>query len=403
MTVWIDVIGIGEDGYDGLSGQARDALEEADIVIGGSRHHGLAPHLEAERVEWPSPFSEAIGSIKEMAGRRVALLVTGDPLWYSAGALLLRHMPAGEIRFHPQLSAFQLACARMRWSLADVETLTAHGRPVEQLLPYVYPGSRLIVLTAGSEAPGEIGRMLDRDGYGESQLTVLGSLGGKSESSRTETARHWAEGVRAEEVPSFHTLCIECMADNSTKVLPRGPGLPDNAFESDGNFTKRELRVLALAALAPRPRELLWDVGSGAGSISIEWMRAARDALAIGIEPKQSRRETAKRNAERLGAPRLQLVAGRAPDAFSELPDPDAVFIGGGLSCEAARLAVERVKPFGRVVAHAVTLESEGRLARMHQECGGELTRISVSRARPVGTLRGWDALMPVTQWRYVK
>lgn len=403
MTIWIDVIGIGEDGYAGLSRQARNALEDADVVIGGNRHHGLAPNLRAERVKWPSPFSAAVGSIKEMAGRRVALLVTGDPLWYSAGALLLRHVPADEIRFHPQLSAFQLACARMRWSLADVETLTTHGRPAEQLLPYVYPGSRLVVLTAGSEAPGQIGRLLERDGYGESRLTVLGSLGGKGESSRTETARHWAEGVQSAEVPSFHTLCIDCVATKSTTVKPRGPGLPDDAFETDGNFTKKELRTLAVAALAPRSRELLWDVGSGSGSISIEWMRTARDALAIGIEPNESRRAAARRNAERLGAPRLKLVAGRAPEVFPELPDPDAVFIGGGLSHETACLAIERVKPFGRVVAHAVTLESEGQLARMHQEYGGELTRISVNRARPMGALRGWDALMPVTQWRFMK
>lgn len=403
MTIWVDVIGIGEDGYAGLSKQARNALEDADVVIGGNRHHGLAPNLRAERIKWPSPFSDVIGSIKKMAGRRVALLVTGDPLWYSAGALLLRHMPAEEIRFHPQLSAFQLACARMRWSLADVETLTAHGRPAEQMLPYVYPNSRLVVLTAGPEAPGQIGRLLERDGYGESRLTVLGSLGGRDESSRTETAREWAEEVRSEEVPSFHTLCIECMATAATNVRPRGPGLPDDAFESDGNFTKMELRILAIAALAPRPRELLWDVGSGSGTISIEWMRMARDALAIGIEPNKSRRAAARRNAERLGAPRMKLVAGRAPEVFSELPDPDAVFIGGGLSHETACLAVERVKPFGRVVAHAVTLESEGQLARLHQELGGELTRISVNRARPVGGFRGWEPLMPVTQWRFAK
>lgn len=401
MTPWIDVVGIGEDGVEGLSREAVGALEQADVIIGGDRHHGLAPSLPARRMKWPSPFSMMVDSIRELRGSRVALLVTGDPLWYSAGALLLRSVPAGEIRFHPQISAFQLACARMKWSMADVETLTAHGRPCEQILPYVAPGARLAVLTSGSDAPARIGGLLAEQGFGGSEMTVLGSLGGPDESSRTKSAAAWAEAVPPSDVPAFHTLCICCAADSPERVLPRGPGLPDSAFESDGNFTKRELRALAVAALAPRPRELLWDIGAGAGSIAIEWMRTARDARAIGIEPVRSRREAALRNAAKLGAPALQLVAGRAPEALKDLPDPDAVFIGGGLSAQTAEAVLARIKPFGRVVAHAVTLESEARLAELHERHGGELIRISVSRARPVGGLRGWDAHMPVTQWRW--
>ena len=403
MSVWLDVVGIGEDGFEGLAPAARDVLENAEVIIGGDRHHALAPHLQAERIHWPSPFSKMTATITRHRGKRVAVLVTGDPLWYSAGARIARTVPGEEVRFHPQLSAFQLACARMGWSLADTETLTAHGRPVEQIIPWIQPGARLLVLTGGSTAPGELSRLLCAGGFGASAVTVLGALGGPNEQRLSGTAAEWAENDPLARVPSFHTVCIECAADPLSRPLGRGPGLPDDAFETDGNFTKREVRAISVCMLAPHRGALLWDIGTGCGTIAIEWMRAARDSRAIGIDPNKDRLDLARGNAMRLGAPALQLINGRAPEALDDLPDPDAIFIGGGLNSDLAAKALARLRPFGRLVANAVTLESEALLQELHAQQGGELSRLICARASPLGSGRGWRGHMPVTQWRYVK
>jgi len=393
MTPWLDVIGIGEEGWDGLAPAARARLEAAEIIIGGDRHHGLAPHLAGERLRWPSPFSGALDRIAACRGRPTALLVTGDPLWYSAGALILRHVPAAEVTFHPQLSSFQWAAARLGWSLADLETLTVHGRPAEQVRPFLGHGQRLLVLTRDGDSPAEIARLLCADGFGASTLHMLAHLGGPEETRRDATAATW-EG----RAPDLHVLAIGLVADPGTRPLPP-TGLPDEAFVHDGRMTKQEVRSITLAALAPRRGELLWDVGLGCGSVAIEWMRAARDMRAIGIEPRADRRALAATNAARLGAPRLDIRDGTAPAALQDLPDPDAIFIGGGLDVASAELCLSRLKPFGRLVANAVTLESADLLGRLHARHGGLLRRIAIERAAPVGPHRGWKPFMPVTQW----
>ncbi len=403
MTAWIDVVGIGEDGLEGLSAEAVTALEGAEIIIGGDRHHRIAPNLPARRVRWPSPFSKMIGTISRYRGRKVALLVTGDPLWFSAGAKVAAAFPAAEIRFHPQLSAFQLACARMRWSLADIDTLTIHGRPAEQIIPWFAPGARLAVLTGGSGDPGAVARMLADRGYGPSRLTVLAELGGPGEARHSALASDWACEDPAASIPGFHTLCIECRVEPGITVLPRGPGLPDDAFVNDGNFTKSDVRAATICALAPRRGELLWDIGCGCGTVSVEWMRCARDARAIGIDPNPARQEMARKNARALGAPGLELIQGRAPEALDGLPDPDAVFIGGGLGREVVEVALARIRPAGRIVASAVTLESNSLLADIHRQSGGHLVRLSVEMVSALGNQRGWQPMMPVTQWRYCR
>ena len=400
---WLDVIGIGEGGYSTLSSQSRHALETAEVIIGGERHHALAPQLAAERLRWPSPFSKMIHTVVSHRPRKTALLVTGDPLWYSAGAKLLGRIPLDEVRFHPQLSAFQLACARMGWSLADIETLTAHGRPMEQIIPYVQPGAQLAVLTSGSDAAFEAAQLLVDSGFGNSQITVLASLGGPTEKRLNGIAAKWAVDDPTEMVPAFHTLCIECIADQFSRVLLQDRGLPDDAFETDGNFTKREVRAIVVCMLAPQRGGLLWDIGTGCGTVAIEWMRAARDSRAIGIEKNSKRVRLAKRNAKKLGAPALKLIEGTAPEALDGLPQPDAIFIGGGLSQKTVVKAVENLRPFGRLVANAVTLESEAILIGLERIYGGELIRIAVSHAESLGKVRGWRSQMPVTQWRFVK
>ncbi|MGV6812083.1 MAG: precorrin-6y C5,15-methyltransferase (decarboxylating) subunit CbiE [Brevirhabdus sp.] len=397
MSAWLSVIGIGEDGWDGISAPARAALEAADVVIGGGRHHGLAPKLKGERIEWPSPFRAMIEDIRAMRGRKVAVLVTGDPLWYSAGAMFSRMFPADELAYFPQISAFQWAAARMRWSLADVETLTVHGRPPEQAIPFLTHGARLLVLTQDATTPATLAGMLVERGYGASTLTVLGALGGPRETRIEGVARGWDAAA-----PDFHTLAIEVQADPGADTFPR-TGLPDEAFTHDGKMTKRELRVLTLAALAPARGQRLWDIGAGCGSVAIEWMRAARDMEAVGLEPNAARRAMAEENKMKLGAPRLKLIDATAPEGLIDLPVPDAVFIGGGLTPDVAGVAMEALRAQGRLVANAVTLESESILETLHAAHGGQLIRVAVSRAEPVGCYRGWRAHMPVTQWVWRK
>ena len=396
---WLTVVGIGEDGMAGLSAAARRAVEEAEVILGGDRHHDLAPDVTATRLSWPSPFDAMIETIRAQRGRRFVILVTGDPLWYSVGARLLKAIPGQEIAFHPQISAFQWAACRMRWSLADVETLTAHGRPAAQIVPWFWPGARLLILTAGAETPAEIARLLADRGYGASRLTVLASLGGPAETRLDATAADWAAATP--EIPPFHTLAVECLG-TPAPLLSRLPGLPDSAFVHDGLMTKREVRAVTLSRLMPARGELLWDIGTGSGSVAVEWMRAARDAEAIGLDPNPERLALARRNAEALGAPRLRLVEGRAPAALAGLPPPNAVFIGGGLGHETVAAARAALPPGGRLVANAVTLESEALLAALRAEHGGELTRLAVSHATPVGSRTGWRPAMPVVQWSLV-
>lgn len=398
MTAWLHIVGIGEDGLDGLTPSARTVVEAAEVIIGGDRHHLLADTVSAERVAWPSPFDALIDTLQGYKGKRVVVLATGDPLWYSVGARIGRSIPPREIVYHPQLSAFQLAAARMGWSMADVETLTVHGRPVEQMIAFIQPDQRLLILTTGAETPAQIAAFLADRGFGQSRMTVLAAMGGKDELRFEGTAEGWDH-----EVPAFNTLAVECIAAPDAALLPRVPGLSDELFHHDGTMTKQEVRAATLAKLMPMRGALLWDVGCGCGSVAVEWMRAARYAHAIGIEPRDDRRVFAAQNAAALGAPKLELIDGSVPAALDGLKAPDAIFIGGGLSRETFEMCWDALRPLGRLVCNAVTLESEALLMALHKEHGGQLVKLQVNRAEPVGNLTGWRPLMPVTQWSFVK
>ncbi|APX90508.1 cobalamin biosynthesis bifunctional protein CbiET [Brevirhabdus pacifica] len=397
MTPWLHVIGIGEDGWDGLAPATQAILEAAEVVVGGDRHHGLAPHLTARRMHWPSPFRAMVDEIGALRGTLTCVLVTGDPLWFSAGAFFAKAFDADELVYHPCLSAFQWAAARMRWSLADLDAITVHGRPSQQAIPHFFPGARLLLLTQDGSTPATIAAHLRDNGYGDSRMTVLGALGGPDESRRDGLARDWSG-----DSPDFHVLAIEVVAQEDARPLPRW-GLPDDAFHHDGKMTKRELRVLTLAALAPRRGQRLWDIGCGCGSVAIEWLRADRDMEATGLEPDADRRAMAASNAQILGTPRLRLSDVSAPEGLAGLPTPDAVFIGGGLSVATAEIALAALPRHGRLVANAVTLESEAILTQLHQRHGGSLIRVAVQRAEAIGRLHGWRPAMPVTQWSLMK
>ena len=395
---WLHVVGIGEDGLDGLTPATRAVVEAAEVILGGDRHHDLSGNITAERLSWPSPFNAMIETIQGLKGRRAVILVTGDPLWFSVGARIGRAIPASEIVYHPQLSAFQLAAARMGWSMPDVETLTVHGRPVEQMIAFIQPDQRLLILTTGSDTPGKIARFLSERGFGQSRMTVLAAMGGEREQRFDGTAESWAH-----EVPEFNTLAVECIAAPGAALLPRVPGLPDEMFASDGTMTKQEVRAATLAKLMPMRGALLWDIGAGCGSVGIEWMRAARYARAIGIEPRADRRAMAATNALALGTPGFQIIEGSAPTALADLPAPDAIFIGGGLTADVFEAAWSALRPLGRLVANAVTLESEALMLDHYKKHGGQLVKLGVHRAEAVGRLTAFRPLMPVTQWSLIK
>ena len=401
MTAWLSLVGLGEDGLAGLSPAALRLIEDAEVLVGGERHLAMLPDDGRERIAWPRPMDAAIPEIARRRGRRVCVLATGDPSNYGVARKLLEQVPIEEMVILPAPSAFSLACARLGWSLPDVETLTLHWRQVEALHPYLLPGNRLLVLSRDGATPGQIAALLTSRGYGRSAMTVLARMGGPEEARFEGQAETWA----TKDIPDLNLVAVDCVADPEAMLLPRVAGLPDEAFRHDGQLTKREVRAATLAALAPVPGQRLWDVGAGCGSIAIEWLRAAPNAKALAVERDPGRAGLIAANAEALGTPMLEVVEGTAPAALDDgLAPPDAVFLGGGLATEGLFEACwERLAPGGRLVANAVTVEGEGALAAWHAEVGGALTRIAVSRAEPVGRLLGWRPLMPVTQFAVTK
>jgi len=398
MTPWLHIVGIGEDGMDGLTSAARAVIAAAEVIVGGARHHVLAANPAAETLDWPSPFDALTEALEARRGQRVVVLATGDPLWFSVGTKIGRRFDPAEVTFHPQLSAFQLAAARMGWSMADLETLTVHGRPVEQMIAFIQPDVRLLILTTGAETPAQIAGFLTARGFGASRMTVLAHMGGPQEQRFDGLAENWSHVV-----PAFNSLAVECIAAPDAALLPRVPGLPDSVFTHDGTMTKSEVRAATLAKLMPMRGALLWDVGTGCGSVAVEWLRGARYTRAIGIEPRADRRLLAADNALALGVPALQLLDGFVPAALTGLPAPDAVFIGGGLSEETFAACWSALRPLGRLVANAVTLDSQALLVDLHRRFGGDLVQIAVSRVEALGGLSGWKPMRPVVQWSLVK
>lgn len=399
-TAWLTVIGIGDDGLAGLSPLARSALDEAEAIFGARRHLASLEGDPRPCFGWSSPFRDSVDRLLELRGRKVAVLASGDPMWFGAGSTLVRSIPPAEMRVIPAPSAFSLAASRLGWPVDEADCLTVHGRPVERLHSFIVPGARLLIYCQNGESPARIAALLCGRGFGDSRLVALSHLGGKRESRVETTAAAWP----LDDLPNLTTLAVECVAGPDAVVLSSAPGLPDEAFRHDGQLTKREVRAATLAALAPLPRQGLWDIGAGCGSIAIEWCRAAKGAAATAIEADDGRLALIRENALALGVPELAIVAGRAPESLAGLAPPDAVFIGGGLTAEGMLDAAwAALSPGGRLVANAVTLEGEQRLIAAHRSWGGELVRIAVWHAAPVGSFEGWRAMMPVTQLRLVK
>jgi len=400
MTPWLAVIGMGEDGPAGLSPAARALLAEAQVLVGGARHLAMIPEDGRERLAWPSPLAALVDEILARRGTRVCVVATGDPMHYGIGVTLAKRVPIEEMTIVPAPSAFALACARLGWPVAEVASLTLHGRPVELIHGAIRPGARLIILCNDGATPAQVAAALRARGYGASPMTVFEHMGGPRERRVDGTADAWRDAP----VADFNTLAVACAAEPDAPVLPLVPGLPDTAFQSDGQLTKREVRAATLAALAPVPGQILWDVGAGCGSVAIEWLRAAPGGRAVAIERAAARRALIAGNAAALGVPGIEIVPGDAPEALAGLAPPDAVFVGGGVATPGVRAACwEALGPGGRLVANAVTVEGEAALAQWRGETEGELVRIAVARAAPLGARLGWRPLMPVTQLRALK
>jgi precorrin-6Y C5,15-methyltransferase (decarboxylating) len=396
MSVWLNVIGVGEDGIEALPRALQALIERAELIVGGERHLAMVPQARADKKSWASPLSLTLDEIWARRGKPVVVLATGDPMHFGIGVALAKRVPAAEMAVHPHVSAFSLAAARMRWPLADIECLTIHGRPLELLAGAVAPGCKLLILSHDGASPADVAERLTELGYGASAVTVLEHMGGSRERIYAGRADAWTHPRAAD----LNTLAIECRAGADARPLSLTLGLPDDAFQHDGQMTKREIRAATLSALRPLPGQLLWDIGAGCGSIAIEWLRTHRSLSAIAIESDSMRQGLIEANAAALGTPHLKLVEGSAPQAYDGLPMPDAIFIGGGLSDRGVvEGAWERLKHGGRLVANAVTAEGEAQLFALRGKLGGDMTRLSIARLAPVGELHGWKPLMPVTQY----
>jgi precorrin-6Y C5,15-methyltransferase (decarboxylating) len=397
---WLALVGLGEDGVEGLTPAAKALIANATLVVGGKRHLALADSLpRRERMAWASPIAGTIPAILARRGEPVAVLASGDPYCFGVGGLLARHVPPEETLCLPAPSSLSLACARLGWPLDDVATISLCGRPIATLAPALHPDRRLLVLAADATTPAAIARYLTQRGFGPSLLHVLEALGGPQERMRSTRA----ENFGFNDVQALNLVAIEVEAGPDAKIIPLGAALPDELFEHDGQLTKREIRAVTLSSLAPRAGELLWDVGCGSGSVAIEWLLRHPANRAIAIEQDAMRAARAARNATELGVPRLEIITGSAPEALTQLPAPDAIFLGGGGDSVTIERCWTALKQGGRLVANAVTLDTERALLAAQATLGGTLTRLSIERLDAIGLRAAFRPAMTVTQWSAVK
>jgi precorrin-6B C5,15-methyltransferase / cobalt-precorrin-6B C5,C15-methyltransferase len=397
---WLGLVGIGEDGLEGLTPAARRLIAQAVFIVGGKRHLALAGPLKAETMIWPSPIENALDAIEAHRGRPVCALASGDPFFFGVGAMLMRRFTSDEMTSVPAPSAFALVASRLGWSQQDCALLTLHGRPLEAIIPHLQPGARIVALSWDDATPAKLAALLTQRGMGRSRLTICEAMGGLSERIRTTEAQDFV----LDNFAALNTIALEVVSERGARVLARTAGLPDEWFEHDGQITKREIRATTLSLLAPRRGDLLWDVGSGSGSVAIEWMLADPANRAVAIEVRHDRAERIARNALSFGVPGLSVVTGEAPHVFADLTPPDAIFIGGGASAPGMiERALSALAPGGRLAVNAVTLETQAACVDWRARWGGELTQIAIAQAEPVGRYSGWRAAMPIVQWRFIK
>ncbi len=400
MKPWLNVVGIGEDGLGGLSPAARQALDGAELVAGGTRHLDLAAISGARRLAWPRPLEAAFPQILARRGTPVCVLASGDPLYFGVGSTLLKSFSVEEIRFFPGLSSFSLAAARLGWALQDCACLSLHGRSLERLIPPLQPGAHILALSWDQTTPGDVAKLLNQRDFGDTRMSICSCMNGPREDLRSTFAKDFS----LSEIDPLNLIALEIPAGTHGRSVPLTAGLHDDWFEHDGQLTRSDMRAITLAALRPHQGELLWDVGAGSGAIGIEWMLRGPSLRALAIEPRQDRAARIRRNALNLGVPDLKIIEGAAPQSLASLPAPDAVFIGGGAGTPGViEAAWASLKPGGRLVINAVTLQTQSLLERHHSTMGGEMLQINLAHAEPLGRFHGWRPAMPIVQWRIIK
>lgn len=393
-AAWLSLIGIGADGEAGLSPAARQLLTEAAVIYGGPRHLAMLPDVPGEKRPWPRPFEAFYPVLPTLRGRKVCVLASGDPFYFGVGSVIAERLAPGEYRCLPAPSSLALAAARLGWAQQEATAVSLHGRPLHRIIPHLTPKARLLVLSWDGTTPANLGALLTARGFGPSRLWVLENLGGPEE--RITEAR--ADAVPERAFAALNLIALDVAATPDARILPRSPGLPDAWFAHDGQITKRAVRALTLAALAPKPGEVLWDIGAGSGSIGIEWLLAAPTGRVIAIEPRADRAAFIRDNVARFGTPEIEIITGRAPDALIGLPPADAIFVGGG-GPEVIAAALAHRPPGARLVANAVTLESQAALIDLHGQHGGQLMQIALAESAPLGPYRGFTPARPLLHW----
>ncbi|AZI59017.1 precorrin-6y C5,15-methyltransferase (decarboxylating) subunit CbiE [Nakamurella antarctica] len=398
----VSIVGLPAGGWAELGEQARSRIAAASVVVGSARQLDLVPtHPAQTQRAWPSPLLPALAAIlTENENSDVVVLASGDPLVSGIGSTIIALIGAARVHILPAVSSLALARAAMGWASETTVAVTLVGRDPHAVLRELAPGRRVIVLSSDSRTPQRVADLLVGAGYGTSTITVLGNLGTTKAFRASACAESWPSG----EVPALNLLCIECRPSPETVLLAAVPGLPDDAFEHDGQITKRDVRASALARLAPVPGQLLWDVGAGAGSVAVEWARSHPTCRAIAVEKNSERAQRIARNASMLGVPSVQIVISSAPSGLADLEAPHAVFVGGGATAPGVLESCwEALLPGGRFVVHGVTLETEGVLFQWFTRLGGELIQLAVSRAEAIGTFTGFTPARPITQWSITK
>ncbi|MGV0790952.1 precorrin-6y C5,15-methyltransferase (decarboxylating) subunit CbiE [Mycolicibacterium sp. XJ1819] len=390
----ITVVGIGADGMAGLAPASRSELTRATVIYGSPRQLALLDDtVTAVRRAWPSPMLPALRTLFDDAEGDVHVVASGDPLLHGIGGTLMRLYGADRVAVLPHVSSVTLACARLGWPVQDTEVISLVTADAHTA---VRRGGQAVVLSRDANTPATLARLLAETGRGDSQFTVFEQLGGPAERRRSVTAAQWAARPPGD-VDALNVVAVRYLPDDRVCAV-----LPDDALAHDGQLTKQPMRAVTMAALAPRPGELLWDVGAGSGSIAIEWCRSGAGCRAVAFERDEQRRKRIVDNAVTFGA--AVEVHGDAPDEFDGLAAPAAVFVGGGLTRHGLIDACyQHLAAGGRLVANAVTAESEAVLMQWYSRLGGELRRYQHYRGEPLGSFTGWRPAMPVSQWAVTK